>query len=46
MKAPPIVTLTMNPAIDLSTQVDRVVADRKLRCGTPIREPGGKCWTA
>ncbi len=41
MKAPPIVTLTMNPAIDLSTPVDRVVADRKLRCGTPVREPGG-----
>ena len=41
MKAPPIVTLTMNPAIDLSTPVDRVVADRKLRCGAPVREPGG-----
>ena len=41
MKAPPIVTLTMNPAIDLSTPVERVVADRKLRCGPPVREPGG-----
>lgn len=41
MKAPPIVTLTMNPAIDLSTPVDRVVAERKLRCGFPVREPGG-----
>lgn len=41
MKAPPIVTLTMNPAIDLSTPVERVVPDRKLRCGLPVREPGG-----
>ena len=41
MKAPSIVTLTMNPAIDLSAAVDRVVADRKLRCGEPVREAGG-----
>ena len=41
MKSPPIVTLTMNPAIDLSTPVERVVSDRKLRCGPPVREPGG-----
>ncbi len=41
MKAPSIVTLTMNPAIDVSTSVDRVVADRKLRCGAPVREAGG-----
>ena len=41
MKAPPIVTVTMTPAIDLSTPVERVVADRKLRCGLPVREPGG-----
>ena len=41
MKAPPIVTVTMNPAIDLSTAVERVVPDRKLRCGLPVRDPGG-----
>ena len=41
MKAPSIVTLTMNPAVDLSAAVDRVVADRKLRCGEPVREAGG-----
>jgi 6-phosphofructokinase 2 len=36
-----IVTLTPNPAIDLSTTVDRVVPMRKLRCAPPRRDPGG-----
>jgi 6-phosphofructokinase 2 len=36
-----IVTLTMNPAIDKSSEVDRVVAERKLRCEPPGFEPGG-----
>lgn len=38
---PSIVTLTMNPCIDESTSVRHVVADRKLRCHEPSREPGG-----
>ena len=36
-----IVTLTPNPAIDLSTSVDRIVPMRKLRCAPPRRDPGG-----
>lgn len=36
-----IVTLTVNPAIDISTTVKRVAPNRKLRCGPPRREPGG-----
>ncbi len=36
-----IVTLTMNPAIDVNTSVDNFVAERKLRCSNPSREPGG-----
>jgi len=36
-----IVTLTMNPAIDVNTSVDNFVAERKLRCSDPSREPGG-----
>jgi 6-phosphofructokinase 2 len=36
-----IVTVTLNPSIDSSTRVDRVVADRKLRCDAPRFEPGG-----
>jgi len=36
-----IVTLTPNPAIDLSTSIDRVVPMRKLRCAPQRRDPGG-----
>ena len=36
-----IVTLTPNPAIDLSTSVDRIVPVRKLRCAPQRRDPGG-----
>jgi 6-phosphofructokinase 2 len=38
---PGVVTLTMNPAIDLSTAVDRVEPVRKLRCEAGRRDPGG-----
>lgn len=36
-----VVTLTMNPAIDLSTAVERVAPERKLRCEGLRRDPGG-----
>ncbi len=36
-----IVTLTINPAIDKSAGVSKVVPDRKLYCGLPRHEPGG-----
>lgn len=36
-----IVTLTMNPSLDISTSVDTVVPEHKLRCATPSYEPGG-----
>jgi 6-phosphofructokinase 2 len=36
-----IVTLTMNPAVDVSTSVERVVSEHKLRCSHPLRDPGG-----
>ncbi len=36
-----IVTLTVNPALDASFEVDRIEPDRKLRSGTPRRDPGG-----
>ena len=36
-----VATVTVNPAVDVSTQVERVVAEDKLRCTAPLREPGG-----
>lgn len=36
-----IVTLTVNPSIDVSAEVERVEPDRKLRCDSPRYEPGG-----
>lgn len=36
-----IVTLTINPAIDISTDVDEVVSEHKLRCGPSHHEAGG-----
>ena len=36
-----IVTLTPNPAIDISTSVDEIVPIRKLRCTEARRDPGG-----
>jgi 6-phosphofructokinase 2 len=36
-----IVTLTMNPALDVSTAVERVVSTHKLRCGPARVDPGG-----
>ncbi len=36
-----IVTITLNPAIDKSSSVAHVVAERKLYCKAPRFEPGG-----
>ncbi len=36
-----IVTLTINPAIDIFVNVGRVEPTRKLRCSPPKRDPGG-----
>ncbi|GAB2956785.1 1-phosphofructokinase family hexose kinase [Hymenobacter coalescens] len=36
-----IVTLTLNPTVDKSTNVDHIVPDQKLRCAAPKFEPGG-----
>ena len=37
----PIVTLTMNPALDLSTSTENVISEHKLRCGPTRLDPGG-----
>ncbi len=36
-----IVTLTMNPALDIATATERVVPTHKMRCETPRYDPGG-----
>jgi 6-phosphofructokinase 2 len=36
-----IVTITINPAVDIYTDVEKVVPVRKLRCSTARREAGG-----
>jgi 6-phosphofructokinase 2 len=37
----PIVTLTVNPALDLSSSTDRIEPEHKLRCGPSVVEAGG-----
>ena len=37
----PILTLTVNPALDISTSTDNVVGEHKLRCGRSRLDPGG-----
>jgi len=36
-----ILTLTLNPALDVTTSVERLEPHVKLRCEPPTREPGG-----
>ncbi len=37
----PILTLTVNPALDVSTSTERVSSGSKLRCGASRLDPGG-----
>ena len=37
----PVLTVTLNPALDLSTSTDEVVPELKLRCEAPDIDPGG-----
>jgi 6-phosphofructokinase 2 len=36
-----ILTITLNPAIDKSTTINNLIAEKKLKCSTPKFEPGG-----
>ena len=38
---PDIVTLTINPAVDIFVNVPRVEPTKKMRCSAPKRDPGG-----
>lgn len=37
----PVVTLTLNPALDMSSDVPALIPDQKLRCSDPLLDPGG-----
>ena len=37
----PIVTVTTNPALDISTTAARVISEHKMRCGPTRLDPGG-----
>ncbi|AYZ64583.1 1-phosphofructokinase family hexose kinase [Burkholderia multivorans] len=36
-----VVTVTLNPAVDVATSVEHIVDTHKLRCAAPRRDPGG-----
>lgn len=36
-----IITLTLNPALDKSIEIDKLVPEKKLRCSDAVLEPGG-----
>src|SRR5450432_4050364 len=36
-----IITLTINPTVDIFVNVDRIEPARKMRCSAPKRDPGG-----
>ncbi|MGE5567105.1 MAG: 1-phosphofructokinase family hexose kinase [Parcubacteria group bacterium] len=38
---PQVVTITLNPAVDVSTTAPQIEPARKLRCGPVRRDPGG-----
>jgi 6-phosphofructokinase 2 len=37
----PVLTVTLNPALDVTTTTDRLVPQQKLRCSAPRQDPGG-----
>ncbi len=37
----PVLTLTLNPSLDIATTVEQVRSTDKLRCATPKTDPGG-----
>lgn len=41
MQQTAVVTLTLNPALDMSSDVDALIPDQKLRCTEPLLDPGG-----
>lgn len=42
----PILTLTLNPALDMATEVHELIPGHKLRCAEPLLDPGGGALTS
>lgn len=38
---PKIITLTFSPCIDKTTSIPKLIPEKKLRCSSPILQPGG-----
>ena len=38
---PSIITVTINPCIDKSSSIEKIIPEKKLRCAVPKYEPGG-----
>lgn len=41
MKTKTVLTITMNPAVDIGTEADEVIPGEKTRCAEPVIDPGG-----
>ena len=36
-----VLTITMNPSLDIGTEAEEVITDQKTRCKQPVYDPGG-----
>lgn len=36
-----VLTVTMNPSVDIGTQAEKVITNQKTRCAVPVVDPGG-----
>lgn len=36
-----VLTITMNPSVDIGTEAEKVITDQKTRCAAPTIDPGG-----
>ena len=41
MSSQKVLTITLNPSIDIGTEADDVIPDQKTRCQPPVYDPGG-----
>ena len=41
MSTPKVLTITMNPSVDIGTEASEIIPDQKTRCKEPVYDPGG-----